>query len=59
MKNKFDFQTIVIAILVSIFFSGAAIFALHQFDLAWEARAKAAGYYDTLPDNLKNPKDIK
>lgn len=30
-----------------------------QYDAAWEGRAKAAGYYDSLPDNLKNPRDLK
>lgn len=28
-------------------------------DECWENRAKAAGYYDSLPDSMKNPKDIK
>lgn len=34
-------------------------FAFKVADGAWENRAKAAGYYDTLPDSMKNPKDIK
>ena len=28
-------------------------------DTCWENRAKAAGYYDSLPDSMKNPKDIQ
>ena len=57
MKNKI----ILILILLLAAFIGnlTAIWLVRQYDTAWEGRAKAAGYYDILPDNLKNPKDIK
>lgn len=57
MKNKI----ILILILLLAAFIGnlAAIWLVRQYDAAWEGRAKAAGYYESLPDNLKNPKDIQ
>ena len=57
MKNKI----ILILILLLAAFIGnlTAIWLVRQYDAAWEGRAKAAGYYDILPDNLKNPKDIQ
>ena len=57
MKNKI----ILILILLLAAFIGnlAAIWFVRQYDAAWEGRAKAAGYYDSLPDNLKNPRDIQ
>lgn len=34
----------------------AAIWVFNQMDAAWECRAKAAGYYDTMPDSFKAAK---
>lgn len=47
----------ILSILLWVFvaFVGnlAALWAFNQMDDAWESRAKAAGYYETLPDNMK------
>lgn len=56
-------KDMVLAVLLWLFvaFVGnlAALWAFDVMDSAWEGRAKAAGYYDSLPDNLKNPRDLK
>lgn len=51
--------SILMWILVAFVGNLAAIWVARQYDAAWEGRAKAAGYYDSLPDNLKNPRDLK
>lgn len=51
--------SILMWILVAFLGNLAAIWFVRQYDAAWEARAKAAGYYDSLPDNLKNPRNLK
>ena len=47
----------VLAVLIWFFvaFVGnlAALWAFNVMDSAWENRAKAAGYYETLPDSMK------
>ena len=47
----------VLAVLIWLFveFLGnlAALWAFNVMDSAWESRAKAAGYYETLPDSMK------
>lgn len=50
--------SILMWILVAFLGNLAAIWVVRQYDEAWECRAKAAGYYDSLPDNLKNPRDL-
>ena len=50
---------ILLWLLVAFVGNLAAIWAFNVMDSAWENRAKAAGYYDTLPNDLKNPKDVK
>lgn len=47
----------VVILYIAIMFITSFIFK--TMDSAWECRAKSAGYYETLPDNLKNPKDVK
>ena len=49
----------LIWVLLFIIVGVAVHYAFKIADDSWESRAKAAGYYDTLPDNMKNPKDIK
>ena len=49
---------VLLWILVAFLGNLAAIWVVCQYDEAWEGRAKAAGYYDSLPDNLKNPRDV-
>ena len=51
--------SILMWILVAFLGNLAALWVFNQMDAAWECRAKAAGYYDSLPDNLKNPRDLK
>ena len=51
--------SVLMWILVAFVCNLAAIWFVRQYDAAWEARAKAAGYYDSLPNNLKNPRDLK
>lgn len=51
--------SILMWVLVAFLGNLAAIWVVRQYDSAWEARAKAAGYYQSLPDNLKNPEDLK
>lgn len=51
--------SILMWVLVAFLGNLAAIWVVRQYDAAWEARAKAAGYYQSLPDNLKNPEDLK
>lgn len=51
--------SILMWILVAFIGNLAAIWVARQYDAAWEGRAKAAGYYESLPDNLKNPRDLK
>lgn len=53
LKNIFYF--LLIAVIMNIL----GYFFFEQMDVAWENRAKAAGYYDSLPDNMKNPKDLR
>ena len=51
----------MVILLWTLFILAANIFGywlVLQYDAAWEGRAKAAGYYDSLPDNLKNPRDL-
>lgn len=57
MKKKI----LLILMWVSLIFVAnlAGYWLVLQYDAAWEGRAKAAGYYDSLPDNLKNPRDLK
>ena len=47
----------VLAVLILLFVSFvgnlAALWAFNVMDSAWENRAKAAGYYETLPDSMK------
>lgn len=50
---------VLLWIIVAFLGNLAAIWFVRQYDAAWEGRAKAAGYYDSLPDNLKNPRDLK
>lgn len=50
---------VLIWFLVALAGNLAALWAFDVMDSAWENRAKSAGYYDTLPDNLKNPQDVK
>lgn len=51
--------SILMWLLVAFLGNLAAIWVARQYDAAWEGRAKAAGYYESLPDNLKNPEDLK
>ena len=44
---------VLLWIFVAFLGNLAAIWVFNQVDAAWECRAKAAGYYDTLPDNFK------
>lgn len=53
MKNKIDFCTILIILVANVVCGLVAMFALNQFDSAFEDRAKAAGYYEVMSDNLK------
>ena len=55
MKLK-DIAMLLLLFILMIF---GVNWVLKIADEAWENRAKAAGYYDTLPDSLKNPKDVK
>ena len=50
---------VLLWIIVAFVGNLAALWAFDVMDSAWENRAKSAGYYDTLPDNLKNPQDVK
>lgn len=50
---------IVGAVILYVAIMFIASFIFKTMDSAWECRAKSAGYYETLPDNLKNPKDVK
>lgn len=50
---------IVLWLFVAFVGNLAALWAFKTMDSAWECRAKSAGYYNTLPDNLKNPQDVK
>lgn len=50
------------ALLLILLFAIMMVAMSYVFKIAdecWENRAKAAGYYDSLPDSMKNPKDIK
>lgn len=50
------------AVLLVLLFAVMCVgmhFVMKIADECWEQRAKAAGYYDTLPDSMKNPKDLK
>lgn len=45
--------SVLIWFLVALAGNLAALWAFKTMDSAWENRAKAAGYYETLPENLK------
>lgn len=49
-------MTVVGLCLFAIVANLAAIWVFNQMDAAWECRAKAAGYYDTMPDSFKAAK---
>ena len=59
MKNKFDLATVAIVLGSFLVMWLCTWLFVKQMDESWEARAKAAGYYDTLPDSMKNPKDLR
>lgn len=44
---------IVLWLFVAFLGNLAALWVFHQMDDAWESRAKAAGYYEVLPDSMK------
>ena len=52
-------KNVLIWVLLFIIVGVGIHYAFSIADDAWENRAKAAGYYDTLSNDLKNPKDIK
>ena len=56
-KKRYNMKDTILAVLIWLFvaFLGnlAALWAFNVMDSAWESRAKAAGYYETLPDSMK------
>ena len=52
-------KDVLLFVLLVIIIGVGIHYAFSVADDAWENRAKAAGYYDTLSNDLKNPKDIK
>lgn len=44
---------VLLWIFVAFLGNLAAIWVFNQMDVAWEGRAKAAGYYEVLPDSMK------
>ena len=44
---------ILLWLLVAFVGNLAALWAFNVMDSTWENRAKAAGYYDTLPQEMK------
>ena len=46
-------KKIIFWILVAIVLNAIAYVCIKQYDVAFENRAKAAGYYEVLPDNMK------
>ena len=59
MKKKINIKDVVLFFIVVFILNCLAYFAIKQYDKAFENRAKAAGYYEKLPDEMKNPNDIK
>jgi len=59
MKKKINIKDVVLFLVIVFILNCLAYFAIKQYDAAFESRAKAAGYYEKMPDNLKNPNDIK
>ncbi len=57
MKEKI--KAVLVFVLLFAVMAVAMNYVMKVADECWENRAKAAGYYDTLPDSMKNPKDIK
>lgn len=55
--NKLKEVLMLLALFVMVIVGMLYMFKVA--DTCWENRAKAAGYYDSLPDSLKNPKDIQ
>lgn len=47
---------VLLWIFVAFLGNLAALWVFNQMDAAWEFRAKAAGYYDTMPDSFKAAK---
>ena len=52
-------KNVLVWVLLFIIIGVGIHYAFSIADDAWENRAKAAGYYDTLSNDLKNLKDIK
>lgn len=55
--NKLKEVLMLLALFVMVIVGMLYMFKVA--DTCWENRAKAAGYYDSLPDSMKNPKDIQ
>lgn len=55
--NKLKEVLMLLALFVMVIVG--MIYMFKVADTCWENRAKAAGYYDSLPDSMKNPKDIQ
>jgi len=55
--NKLKEVIMLLALFVMVIVGMLYMFKVA--DTCWENRAKAAGYYDSLPDSMKNPKDIQ